>query len=111
MILSTVMEADHRSCTDGIADECPGENHAHIHHHAVGGHTVFPGVVYQLQVEEGAHQAHGDVAHKFRRAVDGGLGHGAAVVAGRAEPQEAGIFPKEVHQWHNAAHGLAYGRG
>ena len=110
MVLGTVVKAYHRRSADGIADEGSGEDHAHVHHHAIGCHPVFSGVAQQLDVVEHSHQIHGHIAHKLRRAVDTGTEHHSDLKIGFSQPQEAGIFTGEVDQRHGAAHHLTHGR-
>ena len=65
VVLCAIVESYHRSCSDGVANEHGGENHAHIHHHAIGCNAVFPGVFHKLEVIQHGNHAHGNITHKF----------------------------------------------
>ena len=111
VIARAVVVAYHGGAADGVADEDGGEDHADVHHHAVGGDAVVPGVLDELEVIEHAHKAHGHVAHEFGRAVGAGLQKRPAVIACSAEAQDAGIFAREVHERDAPADDLTERRG
>ena len=111
MILGPVVKAHHRRRAHAVADEQGLKNHAHIHQHPIGGNSILPGIVQQLDVVEHIHQGHGDVAQQFGRAVQADLGQGPSVQIKPSQPQQTGVWPGKVYQGNDAAHALADGRG
>ena len=111
VIARAVVVAYHGGAADGVADEDGGEDHADVHHHAVGGDAVIPGVLDKLEVIEHAHKAHGHVAHEFGRAVGACPQKRLAVVVRSAEAQDAGIPAREVHERDAPADDLTERRG
>ena len=73
MISRSVMIADDRGAADGVAEEDGGKYKIGIHDRTVGGNTVFPGNLHELQVIHGTDNRIGKICHQFGGTVGTGF--------------------------------------
>ena len=107
VVAGAVVVADHRGAADGVADENGGEDEADVHDGSVGSHAVLAGQLDELEVIEHVHQGGGEVGQHLRGAVPAGPEEDAALQSGPGQAEKAVVFPGEIDQGENPAHGLA----
>ena len=109
-VLRTVVVADDRRGTHGIADEDSLKDHADVHQYAIGGNAVLSGVLHQLDIIQHTDQRHGDIAHQLGGTVGADTAQRAKLQTAAGQVQTAGIFPGEIDQREHAADELTGGR-